>query len=410
MPRKTSIQLKKKPSASKAVTRPRSAKSGIPAKATSSRVITQRKTTVTRTRKPRLKRTPANQLTVLDQNNLELRNDLQAIKRPADKAHDAIEKTRKPLKVPGQIKAKVKKVKTLAKGLDSLARLAGLIPGPIGVGAKGLHRALVPLLGDGKVPGALDTVIKALTKVENAVKPVIKKLDQAEQPIDRARDDLSGLLIRVGQLESIADTVRGHYGDVPPEDVQACLGKLNDGVSVVVKPMRNVRKKAEGTLGELSAALQHLQTALKPLNDIAKSVDDALKHLESKTVREMSKVLTKIGKAVKPILDLLDWVIKNTIGRLLKALGVNLSSIDKFFKKLVSTLNPFKAMQKKIDKIIKDLTARVAALPAITALVRSLNTLTDLQKQLDREVEKVLRGACRTVLLPSDSKKLARKA
>ena len=129
-----------------------------------------------------------NQLVVLDQNTAELRGDIQAIKTPADKAHNAIEKVKAPLLLPGQIKAKVQRVKTVAKGLDSLARLASIIPGPIGVGAKGLHRALVPLIGKRGAPGVLDQVLSALTRVDRALKPVVTKLNQVERPIDAARD------------------------------------------------------------------------------------------------------------------------------------------------------------------------------------------------------------------------------
>ena len=345
-----------------------------------------------------------NQLVVLDQNTAELRGDLQAIKTPADKAHNAIEKVKAPLLLPGQIKAKVQRVKTVAKGLDSLARLASIIPGPIGVGAKGLHRALVPLIGKRGAPGVLDQVLSALTRVDRALKPVVTKLNQVERPIDAARDDLENLLVQVSRLEAIAESVRSHYGAVPPEDVQACLGKLNGGLAPVVKPMRATRQRAEGPLAELAKGLDQLRAALKPLDAIARDVNRALSQLESKTVRQISKVLNKIARAVKPILDAWDWVIKNTIGRLLKLLGVNLGAIDRFFKNLIKALNPFKGLQRKIDQITRNLTARVAALPAVAALLRALGALPDLERQLDREIQKVLRGACRTLLLPSSPK------
>ncbi len=345
-----------------------------------------------------------NQLKLLESNNAELRGDLQALKAPADKAHMAIEKVKAPLLLPGKIKGKVKRVKTIAKGLDSLARLVSLVPGPIGVGAKGLHRALVPLLGKRGAPGVLDRIISALGRVERAVKPVVTKLNQAEKPIDAARDDLADLLVHVGRLEAIAASVRGHYGATPPEEVQACLGKLNQGLAPVVTPMRALRKRAEGPLGELNRALDDLAAALKPLNDIARDVDRALARLESKAVREMSKVLNRIAKAVKPILDLVDWVIENTIGRLLKLLKVNLGAIDRFFRNLVAVLNPFKGLQRRIDRITRDLQKRVAALPAVAALVRALAALPELERQLDREIEKALRGACRNLLLPQVGK------
>jgi len=345
-----------------------------------------------------------NQLLILDQNTAEMRGDLQALKTPADKAHTAIEKVKTPLLLPGKIKAKVQRVKTVAKGLDSLARLVGIVPGPIGVGAKGLHRALVPLIGERGVPGILDQVLSALTRVDKALKPVVKKLNQVERPIDAARDDLESLLVHVGRLEAIAVSVRGHYGATPPEDVQACLGKLNSGLAPIVKPMRAARKAAAGPLAELASTLDQLRAALKPLEDVARDVDRALSQLETKAVREMSKVLNKIAKAVKPILDAFDWVVKNTIGRLLKLLGVNLAAIDRFFKNLVNALNPFKGLQRRIDKITRDLAARVAALPAVAAMLRALGALSDLEKQLDREIEKVMRGACRTLLLPQSAK------
>lgn len=345
-----------------------------------------------------------NQLLVLDQNTAELRRDLQAIKTPADKAHSAIEKVKAPLLVPGEIKAKVQRVKTVAKGLDSLARLASIVPGPIGVGAKGLHRALVPLIGKRGAPGVFDQVLSALTRVDRALKPVVTKLNQVERPIDAARDDLENLLVHVGRLEAIAESVRSHYGAAPPEDVQACLGKLNQGLALVVKPMRAARERAAGPLAELAKGLDKLRAALKPLNTIAREVERALSQLESKTVREISKVLNKIARAVKPILDAWDWIIKNTIGRLLKLLGINLGAIDRFFKNLIKALNPFKGLQRRIDQITRDLAARVAALPAVAALLRALGALPDLERQLDREIQKVLRGACRTLLLPSSAK------
>ena len=341
---------------------------------------------------------------MLDGNTAELRGDLLAIKAPADKAQVAIDKVKAPLLVPGQIKAKVQRVKSIAKGLDSLARLAGIIPGPIGVGAKGLHRALVSLLGKRGAPGVLDQVLAALGRVERAVKPVVTRLNQAERPIDAARDDLASLLVHVGRLEVIADSVRGHYGATPPEDVQACLGRLNKGLALVVKPMRAARQRAAGPLADLARALDQLRTALKPLNDVARDVERALAQLESKTVREISKVLNKIARAVKPVLDAWDWVINNTIGRLLKLLGVNLGAIDRFFRNLVKALNPFKGLQRRIDRITGDLAARVAALPAVATLLRALATLPDLERQLDGEIQKVLRGACRTLLLPQDAK------
>ncbi len=345
-----------------------------------------------------------NQLVVLDQNTAELRGDIQAIKTPADKAHDAIEKVKAPLLLPGRIKAKVQRVKTVAKGLDSLARLASIIPGPIGVGAKGLHRALVPLIGKRGAPGVLDQVLSALTRVDRALKPVVTKLNQVERPIDAAREDLENLLVHVARIEAIAESVRSHYGATPPEDVQACLGKLNDGLALVVRPLRAARKRAEGPLAELAKGLDRLRAALKPLDAIARDVDRALAQLESKTVRQISKALNKIARAVKPILDLWDKIIKNTIGRLLKALGINLGAIDRFFKNLIKALNPFKGLQRKIDQITRDLKARVAALPAVAALLRALGALPDLERQLDREIQKVLRGACRTLLLPSGAK------
>lgn len=345
-----------------------------------------------------------NQLVVLDQNTAELRGDLQALKTPADKAHTAIEKVKAPLLVPGQIKGKVQRVKTIAKGLNSLARLVSIVPGPIGTGAKTLQRALLPLVGKRGAPGILDQVLAALTRVERALKPVITKLNQVERPIDAARDDLANLLIHVSRLETIAESVRNHYGATPPEDVQACLGKLNDGLGLIVKPMRTVRKGAAGPLAELAQALDQLRAALKPLNDVARDVNRALSQLESKTVREISKVLNRIAKAVRPILDAWDWVIKNTIGRLLKLLGVNLGAIDRFFKNLIKALNPFKGLQRRIDKITRDLAARVAALPAVAALLRALGALPDLERQLDREIQKALRGACRAVLLPKAAK------
>ena len=345
-----------------------------------------------------------NQLVVLDQNTAELRGDIQAIKTPADKAHNAIEKVKAPLLLPGQIKAKVQRVKTVAKGLDSLARLASIIPGPIGIGAKGLHRALVPLIGKRGVPGVLDQVLSALNRVDRALKPVVKKLNQVERPIDAARDDLENLLVQVSRLEAIAESVRSHYGATPPEDVQACLGKLNDGLGLVVGPMRATRQRAAGPLAELAKGLDQLRAALKPLDAIARDVNRALSQLESKTVRQISKALNKIARAVKPILDLWDKIIKNTIGRLLKALGINLGAIDRFFKNLIKALNPFKGLQRKIDQITRALKARVAALPAVAALLRALGALPDLERQLDREIQKVLRGACRTLLLPPGAK------
>ena len=368
------------------------------------RRVVRRKTTARRKTSPAKVSQKQNQLLLLEQNAAELRGDIQAVKTPADKAHRAIERVKKPLLLPGQIKSKVKRVKSIAKGLDSLARLVSLVPGPIGVGAKGLHRALVPLLGKRGAPGILDKVLSALTKVERALKPVVKKLNQIERPIDAARDDLDHLLVHVGRLETIAATVRNHYGATPPEDVQACLGKLNEGLAPIVKPMRATRERAAETLAKLAKALDRLRSALKPLSDIARDVERALAKLETKTVQKISKALNKIARAIKPILDAWDWVIKNTIGRLLKLLGVNLGAIDRFFKNLVKALNPFKGLERRIERILRDLAARVADIPSVAALRRALGSLTDLEKQLDREVEKVLRGTCRTLLLPSDGR------
>jgi prefoldin subunit 5 len=362
-------------------------------------------------RKPAARRRPRppglpskqNQLSLLDQNIAELSGDLQALKTPADKAHDAIENVKAPLLVPGKIKAKVERVKTIAKGLDSLARLVSIVPGPIGVGAKGLHRALVPLLGERGVPGILDQVLAALTRVDKALKPVVTKLNQVERPIDAARNDLANLLVHVGRLVAIAESVRSHYGETPPDDVQACLGKLNEGLAPVVTPMRAARKAAAAQLAELAKALDQLTAALKPLNDVARDVERALSQLESKAVRDISNALNKIAQAVKPILDAWDWIIEQTIGRLLKLFRIDLGAIDRFFRNLVNALNPFKGLQRRIDQVTQDLAARVAALPAVAALVRALDTLTDLERAFGRAIENVLRGACRTLLLPQDA-------
>lgn len=340
-----------------------------------------------------------NQLLLLESNIAELKGDIQAVKKPADQAHDAIEKVKQPLQLPGKIKGKVQKVKNVAKGLDSLARLVSLVPGPIGTGAKALHEALTPMIGRN---GIFDQVIGALGKLEKAVKPVIAKLNQVEKPIDAARSDLAGLLVHVGRLEAIALAVRTRYGATPPPEVQACLGKLNEGLALVVKPMAAARKRAAKPLAELTAALNKLRAALKPLNDVARDVDRALAQLNSKAVQQMSKFLDKIAKAVKPILDLADWIIRNTIERLLKALGINLDKIRKFFANLVKSLNPFKGLQKKIDKIADDLRKRVAELPAVRTIVNALDQISSLERQLDKAIEKVLRGACRKVLLPED--------
>lgn len=338
-----------------------------------------------------------NQLLLLEANIAELKGDIQAVKKPADKAHDAIEKVKQPLQLPGKIKGKVQRVKTVAKGLDSLARLVSLVPGPIGTGAKALHEALAPMIGRN---GIFDQVTGALGKLDKAVKPVITKLNQVERPIEAARSDLAGLLVHVGRLEAIALAVRSHYGETPPPEVQACLGKLNEGLGLVVKPMAAARRRAAKPLADLTAALDKLRAALKPLNDIARDVDRALSQLDSKAVQQMSKFLDKIAKAVKPILDLADWIIRNTIERLLKALGINLDKIRKFFSSLVKALNPFKGLQKKVDRITANLRKRVAALPAVQTIVRALDQISALERQLDKEVEKVLRGACRTVLMP----------
>ncbi len=346
-----------------------------------------------------------NQLLLLERNIAELKGDLQALKTPTDKAHDAIEKVKAPLQLPGKIKGRVQRVKTVAKGLDSLARLVSLVPGPIGTGAKALHEALVPMVGKN---GIFDQVIGALGKLDKAAKPVITKLNQAEKPIDAARSDLAGLLVHVGRLEAIALAVRSRYGETPPPEVQACLGKLNEGLAPVVKPMAAARKRAVKLLAELAQGLDKLRAALKPLNDIARDVERALAQLDSKAVQQMSKFLDKIAKAVKPILDLADWIIRNTIERLLKALGINLDKIRQFFSNLVRALNPFKGLQKKIDRITADLRQRVADLPAVKTLVSALDQLAGLERQLDREIEKIMRGACRAVLLP-ESKTAARR-
>lgn len=359
-----------------------------------------RRTPATRRRGPSLPASKQNQLLLLDQNIAELSGDLQALKRPTDKAHDAIEKVKAPLLVPGQIKAKVERVKKIAKGLDALARLVSIVPGPIGVGAKGLHRALVPLLGERGVPGILDQVLATLTRVEQTLKPVVTKLNQVERPVDSARAELANLLVHVGRLTAIATSVRTRYGAVPPDDVQACLGKLNDGLSVVVAPMRAARQAAAEPLAQLAAALDQLTATLKPLNDVARDVERALSQLDSKVVRDISSILTKIAEAVKPILDAWEWIIKQTIGRLLKLFHIDLSAIDRFFKNLVNALNPFKGLQQRIERITSDLAARVAALPAVAALVRALGTLSDIESTLDRTIEAVMRGACRNLLLP----------
>lgn len=344
-----------------------------------------------------------NQLLLLDQNIAELSGDLQALKRPTDKAHDAIEKVKAPLLVPGRIKAKVERAKTIAKGLDSLARLVSIVPGPIGVGAKALHRALVPLLGERGVPGILDQALATLTRVEQTLKPVVTKLNQVERPIDSARAELANLLVHVGRLTAIATSVRTHYGAVPPDDVQACLGKLNDGLSVVVAPIRAARQGAAEPLAQLATALDQLTAALKPLNDVARDVERALSQLDSKVVRDISNILTKIAEAIKPILDAWEWIIKQTIERLLKLFHIDLSAIDRFFKNLINALNPFKDLQRRIERITKDLAARVAALPAVAGLVRALDTLSNIESTLDRTVEAVMRGACRKLLLPEDA-------
>ncbi len=352
--------------------------------------------------------TGQNQLLLLERNIAELKGDLLALKTPADKAHDAIEKVKAPLQLPGKIKGRVQKVKNIAKGLDSLARLVGIVPGPIGSGAKALHQALVPLLGERGVPGVFDQVISALGRVEKALKPVVTKLNQVEKPIDAARHDLAGLLVHVGRLEGIAHSVRAHYGETPPAEVQACLGKLNEALALIVKSMAAARKRAAAALAELAQGLDKLRAALKPLNDIARDVERTLAQLDSKVVDTMTKVLTKIAKAVKPILDAADWLIKNTIERILELFKINLDGIKKFFRNLVNALNPFKGLQQRIDRITNDLAKRVAALPAVKALVSALDQLAGLERQLDREIEKIMRGACRAVLMP-ESKAAARR-
>lgn len=349
--------------------------------------------------------TETNQLLVLEQNTAELRGDLQALKTPADRAQTAIERVKAPLLLPGQIKSQVKQVKAVAKGLDSLARMAGAVPGPIGVGARGLHRALVPLLGKRGVKGLLDKTISALTRVERALKPVVTKLNKVERPIDAARDDLAALLVQVGRLEAVAESVRRHYGATPPDDVQACLGKLNAGLTPIVKPMRAARRRAEGPLTELAKALDRLRAALQPLKAIARDVERALSKLESKAVREISKALDRIARAVKPIIDAWEWVIENTIGRLMKLLGLNLGAIERFFANLIKALTPFKGLQRKLDGIARDLRGRVAALPPVTALLRGLGALPELERRLDREIGKALRGTCRALLLPEGAGK-----
>ncbi|MGW8271022.1 MAG: hypothetical protein ACWGNS_11250 [Burkholderiales bacterium] len=293
----------------------------------------------------------------------------------------------------------LKKVITILGGVQTIATMLALVPGPIGTASASARTALRPIIGPpGK--GSLGAARKSALDIDKALKPVRNTVDQLGKVVNKVSGKVDSVAGDVALLQGVVDNLVRRYGAHPPEGVEACCRKLNDAIDGVAAEVERAANELKKRFDPVRGALQTLIDGLKPLSKAIDKIAGLLKVLDHEPFRSALRVMNQVRGAVQKLYDTVsDFLFKKLIGPLLKSLGINAKRVRAFFDNLMKKLDPMRMIKPWLDQAKREITKAVEKMAVVRAIRALLDRLAAKLAQLESAVLGFLNSACRKVLV-----------
>jgi len=291
------------------------------------------------------------------------------------------------------------KVITILGGVQTVATVLALIPGPIGAASASARNALRPLIGPpGK--GSLGAARKTALDIDKALKPVRDTVDQLGKVVNKVSGKIDSVASDVALLQGIVDNLIRRYGARPPAGVEACCRKLNDAIAGVTAEVERVANELKKRFEPARSALQTLIDGLKPLSQAIDKIAGLLKVLDHEPFRSALRVMNQVRNAVQKLYDKVGaFLFKKLIGPLLKSLGIKVGRVRAFFDNLMKKLDPMRMIKPWLDQAKRQIAKAVEKMAVVRAIRALLDRLSAKLAQLESAVLAFLNSACRKVLV-----------
>jgi len=293
----------------------------------------------------------------------------------------------------------LKKVITILGGVQTIATMLALVPGPIGTASASARNALRPMIGPpGK--GSLGAARKSALDIDKALKPVRNTVDQLGKVVNKVSGKVDSVAGDVALLQGVVDNLVRRYGAHPPEGVEACCRKLNDAIDGVAAEVERAANELKKRFDPVRGALQTLIDGLKPLSKAIDKIAGLLKVLDHEPFRSALRVMNQVRGAVQKLYDTVsDFLFKKLIGPLLKSLGINAKRVRAFFDNLMKKLDPMRMIKPWLDQAKRQISKAVEKMAVVRAIRALLDRLAAKLAQLESAVLGFLNSACRKVLV-----------
>jgi prefoldin subunit 5 len=293
----------------------------------------------------------------------------------------------------------LKKVITILGGVQTIATVLALVPGPIGVASRSARTALRPMIGPpGK--GSLGAARKTALDIDKALTPVRKTVDQLGKVVNKVSGKIDSVASDIALLQGIVDNLIRRYGARPPEGVEACCRKLNDAIAGVAAEVERAANELKKRFEPVRSALQTLIDGLKPLSQAIEKIAGLLKVLDHEPFRSALRVMNQVRNAVQKLYDKVGaFLFKKLIGPLLKSLGIKVGRVRAFFDNLLKKLDPMRLIKPWLDQAKRQIAKAVEKMAVVRAIRALLDRLAAKLAQLESAVLAFLNSACRKVLV-----------
>lgn len=320
---------------------------------------------------------------------------LVALVTPLHRARDLIGAVKQPLSLPPTIIRRLDDATTILKTLRLVATGLSWVPGPIGAGASAAARAIGPFVAAPPPPrGILGNARAVVAEIETMVKPARIALEKLEKLLGKVTGALDTAHARILALIALADALLAKYGASPPPGIEACCARLNITLAAFLDQLAGIEQALAAALERLRGVLATLQGALAPLTRVAEQLDALLRAFAAKPFQAVLQVMRKLVETLEPWRRRAEWLLRKVLGGILKALGINLAAIERFFDGIINALNPLKPIEKALADLKAKLKAQLEALLRALGVTDLLDTLEALTGRLLGELDAFLKSAC----------------
>lgn len=327
---------------------------------------------------------------------------LTALGQPLHETLSVIRRIKAPLELPPLIIRRLDDAATALKVARLVTTGLSWVPGPIGVGARAADRAIAPLVSSPPPPrGVIGNARTSMAEIDRMVAPVRSAIAKVEKPLAQSSQRLDAVHGKIVAMIALADRLLAHYGDEPPPGVEACAARINAPLGDFLDAVEEIEARLAPALATLQGALDSALAALAPLSDIAKRLDAVLRALGSKAMQKVLAPMRKLVTALEPYRKWGERIVRAVLDKLLRSIGISLKAIERAFGRLISAIDPLKALTALVARLKAGLQNRLSALLKALGIDALLDRLSGLAAKAEAEIDAFLRSSCGAEMAPA---------